>query len=71
MALSFSPTSYYTLTNSYTGPNFPIAVLPGSPDLELRVALADDSTLSWHFLASQDPAKYNICTTYNSNSLLP
>ncbi|KAH9209093.1 hypothetical protein DL95DRAFT_478418 [Leptodontidium sp. 2 PMI_412] len=68
MALNLSPTNYYELTNSYTGSNFPLAVISSSSDLELRVASKDDSSLSWQFLPAQDTTKYNICTNYEGTS---
>jgi hypothetical protein len=68
MALNLSPANYYQLTNSYAGPSFPLAVITSSPDLELRVASKDDSTLSWQFLVTQDTTKYNICTNYGGTS---
>jgi hypothetical protein len=68
MALNLSLTSYYELTNSYTGPSFPLAVNPSSSDLELLVASQDNSSLSWQFLAAQDATKYNICTSYEGSS---
>lgn len=68
MALNLSPANYYQLTNAYAGPSFPLAVIPSSPDLELRVASKNDSTLSWQFLVTQDTTKYNICTDYDGTS---
>jgi len=68
MALNLSPTNYYQLTNAYAGPSFPLAVIPSSPDLELRVASKDGSTLSWQFLVARDTTKYNICTSYEGAS---
>jgi hypothetical protein len=66
--LNLSPTNYYDLTNSYTGPSFPLAVNPSSSDLELLAASQDDSSLSWQFLVAQDATKYNICTIYEGSS---
>lgn len=68
MALNLSPTNYYELTNSYTGPSFPLAVNSSTTDLELLVAFKDDSSLSWQFLTAQDATKYNICTSYEGSS---
>src|SRR5436305_1881799 len=68
MASNVSHADYYELTNSYTGPDFPLAVDPSSSDFGLRVAYKDDSSLSWQFLTAQDATKYNICTSYEGTS---
>jgi len=65
MSTNISPKTYFRLTNSENGPDFALAVVPGSPELKLRVASSDGSKLWWLFYPTSDPNEYNICTTYN------
>lgn len=64
--MSISPSSFYLLTNNYTGPHHSLKVNPLSGNSHLLVA-NDDSTsnvLYWQFNFLWPTTKYHICTEY-------